>query len=445
MRAPEYDLSVTSASDPSPVAQVVERLWADLGIPPHRVVAPPHPVPLPSRLSTADLAWASVHAVRSAAGIDDELDPDRIALSYRSDRHLLLDGEAPEVWSPYSGFWRTSDGWVRTHGNYPHHAERLLRGLGLGADIDARGIATTLEHLSTSDAVDAITREGGLCVAVAREDPSVDARLRATPLVAVDRIDSPDRLPADPDPGNLPLAGVRVLDLTRVIAGPVCTRTLALLGADVLRIDPPQLAEPDWQHLDTGHGKRSARLDARSERFDALLQSADVVVLGYRPSALSRLGLSPHELVARHPGLVVAQLSAWGEDRPELAGFDSLVQAASGISWIESADGEVPGALPAQALDHSAGYLLAAAVIEVVNRRRAEGGSWILRTSLRRVAAELLGMPRHTEPETERAVDAASHVASFDVSGVTLTTVRPALPGLEFRAPHPWASDQPRW
>lgn len=238
---------------------------------------------------------------------------------------------------------------------------------------------------------------------------------------------------------------MRVLDLTRVIAGPVCTRTLALLGADVLRIDPPHLPEPAWQHLDTGHGKRSAILDARSARLQELLAEADAVVLGYRPAALDRLGLHPELLARRHPGLIVAQLSAWGTESPDRAGFDSLVQAESGISRIESAEGGRPGALPAQALDHSAGYLLAAAVTTLLRRRSREGGSRIVHTSLRRIAAELLGMPRRGDPAAEVEFDVRPHLARFDVDGSALVTARPALPGFEFRAPHPWGSDQPVW
>ena len=152
----------------------------------------------------------------------------------------------------------------------------------------------------------------------------------------------------EPGPTDAPLRGIRVLDLTRVIAGPVATRTLALLGADVLRIDPPALPEPEWQHLDSGHGKRSTLLDlaanADRETFERLLQTADVVVTGYRARALERLGLSPESLIARRPGLVVARLTAWGSSgaSADRRGFDSLVQAASGIAWIESPDGVRP-------------------------------------------------------------------------------------------------------
>lgn len=382
----------------------------------------------------------SASAFADVAGIRAPLDPARIALAYRSDRVLTIDGVSPEVWSPLSGFWRTRDGWVRTHGNYPHHARRLLDALGLIGRPEDLGAA--LLDRSSAEAVSQIAGKGGLAVVVRPEDPTRDSELRRSPLVEVTRHDSPAFRP--PHLGHR-LDGIRVLDLTRVIAGPVCTRSLALLGAEVLRIDPPDLPEPEWQHLDTGHGKRSAVLDARSPRMQELLDAADVVVLGYRPAALTRLGLDPEELVARHPGLIVAQLSAWGTDAPDRAGFDSLVQAESGIALIETPDGDRPGVLPAQALDHSAGYLLAASVVSLVTGRRLEGGSWIARTSLRRVAAELLGLPRRSDPEPEPEFDQSEHTATFEVDGHAVTTVRPIISGLEFGAPRPWGRDQPRW
>ncbi|WP_341958269.1 CoA transferase [Microbacterium sp. LWH13-1.2] len=438
---------------PSPSAALVERVFSELGLTDQKVdldVVPPHPVPLPSRLATADLAWASVCAVGLVAGIRERPDPDRISTAYRSDRVLAVDGIAPDVWSAHSGFWRSADGWVRTHGNYPHHAQRLLTGLGLDPGASGDDVREAILECTTTEAVGLITAERGLAVPVLGEDPHLDARWRSAPLLDVTRPDAVDnrgRLRSTPlaQDRGAPLAGIRILDLTRVIAGPVCTRTLALLGADVLRVDPPDLPEPEWQHLDTGHGKRTTLLEARSERFRELLAAADVVVLGYRPSSLDHLGLSASALTERYPGLVIAQLSAWGMDEPDRAGFDSLVQAASGISLIESPDGDRPGALPAQALDHSAGYLLATAVIALLERRRREGGSWTVRTSLRRVAAELLGMPRADEPEPPREVDTGAHSTTFDVAGRKVTTASAALPGLEFAAPHRWGSDQPRW
>lgn len=415
-----------------------------------RQTAAAEPVPLASSLAVGELAWASVCAVGAAVCPDEPTrpDPDQIAAAYRSDRHLLIDAAPPDVWSPLSRFWQTADGCVRTHGNYPHHAAALKRGLAVPSDASVEQVSGRLVTMTAAAACRDITAAGGLCAAVRREDPRYDAALRRRPLVETRRLaDSPARsMPSDSRAA--PLAGVRVLDLTRVIAGPVATRTLALAGADVLRLDPPELPEPPWQHLDTGHGKRSALLDAATEapRLHRLLTDADVVVLGYRPAALRRLGLSPEVLAERHPHLVVAQLSAWpGEDSPR--GFDSLVQADSGISWLESTDGSAPGALPAQALDHSAGYLLAAAIIDALRRRARSGGSRLVRTSLRRVAAELLGMPRGERPAVTAPY--AVRTQQFDVAGHLVTTVAPAVrwPGSPewFPPPRPWGEDRAEW
>lgn len=411
------------------------------------------PVPLPAHLPLGALAWDSVVTAGRAiaGGGSPSPDPRLIAAAYRSDRHLLIDGVKPEVWAPLSGFWHTADGWVRTHGNYAHHAAALLTGLGLPAGSTPYEVRARLKILTVSDAVSAITASGGLCVPVRQADPSKDDELRRHPIVDVERVGDSAPRPFPHANASHPLDSVRVLDLTRVIAGPVATRTLAFAGADVLRIDPPQRPEFAWQHLDTGHGKRTALLDIAAEaaQFERLLDAADVIVLGYRPDGMSRLGLSPRQLSERHPHLVTAQLTAWpGRHSPR--GFDSLVQAESGIAWLESPDGgETPGALPAQGLDHSAGYLLAAGIADALRRRESEGGAWSVRTSLRRIAAELLGMPRPSrhgeigDPPSDPATQ------TFEVGGQTITTVVPAVswPGSpsHFAPPRVWGCDPPSW
>lgn len=410
-------------------------------------------VPLPSRLAVAELSWSCVAVAGGALSPDGWEDPDPVlvAASYRSHDHQTVDGRRPEAFAPLSGFWRTVDGWVRTHGNYPHHAAAMLTALELPADAGAAEVGSALRRMSSHAAASAIGSAGGVCVPVRKEDPSADAALRRHPLIEVTRLAGSAPCPLPRPTAAAPLHGVRVLDLTRVIAGPVATRTLALAGADVLRIDPPQLPEIPSQHLDTGHGKRSALLDVAAEPslFDALVGAADVIVLGYRPQALSRLGLDPERLARRHPHLVVAQLSAWPGGSGS-RGFDSIVQAECGISWADSDDGTVPGALPAQALDHSAGYLVAAGVATALRRRAESGGSWLVRTSLRRVAAELLGMPRSAArtPESPEAA-AAPPMQSFDVAGVRVTTVAPAVrwPGSPrlFAPPRPWGGDVAAW
>jgi crotonobetainyl-CoA:carnitine CoA-transferase CaiB-like acyl-CoA transferase len=426
-----------------------------LGLQPAVDIAQPrHPVPLASRTAVGELAWSAVGAASLAAadiaGAQHvTLHPERIALAYASERHGSIDGEAPVAFAPLSGFFRTSDGWVRTHGNYPHHAQALRDALGIADDAGAAETAEALAGMPAGVAVQAITSRGGICSAVFHERDDVEEALHAEPLLRTTHLGVAPRRALAPLPGA-PLSGIRVLDLTRVIAGPVATRTLALFGAEVLRIDSPRLPEIAWQHLDTGHGKLSALLDladpASRRVFDDLATTADVIVLGYRPDGLARLGLSPRDLASRHPG-VVAQLSARG--MPDRRGFDSIVQAASGIAWIESRDGDTPGALPAQALDHSAGYLLAAAVMALLQRRAVEGGSWLVETSLRRIATELLGMPRTAEPAAFGRVDTAKHTQAFQVDGHTVTTVGPAAAyegGPEtYAPPRPWGADRAEW
>ncbi|HAQ59471.1 MAG TPA: carnitine dehydratase [Microbacterium sp.] len=425
-----------------------------------RYPVPEPSAPLASRLSVGALAHRSVSsASRAAARLTSAkpqlLDLSRIAVAYTSERYIRFNGESSSPWAALSGFFRTSDGWVRTHGNYPHHAEALRAGLGLRPDAGRDAVERTLAAMPAGAATHAVTARGGICIAVMPENPVADELLAADPPVRVEHLGSSPARPRTWGAAAAPLRGIRVLDLTRVIAGPVATRTLALLGADVLRIDPPHRPELPAQHADTGHGKRSAVLDLRrpADRavFDRLLIDADVVVLGYRPSGLQRLGLSPAALSARHPGLILARLSAWGFD-PSVAdrrGFDSIVQAASGIAWIESREDAVPGALPAQALDHSAGYLLAAEILTLLQRQAAEGGSWLAETSLRRIAAELLRMPRTIRPSIAEPFDPAPHLQSFAFEGGTLTTAAPAVAyegGPDaFAPPRPWGSDAPAW
>lgn len=413
----------------------------------------PDPVPLAASTDVASLAWTAVTAAEDARASlvgtrARPLDPMAVAVAYTSERWLRVDGSMPRAFAPLSGFFRAADGWVRTHANYPHHRRALLSALQLpaGADELERVRAELARRPAARIAAD-VTARGGLCVTVRPADPAVDEELRARALVETTRLaDAPAR-PVPSSDEERPLAGTRVLDLTRVIAGPVASRTLALWGADVVRIDPPHLPELPWQHLDTGHGKRSALLDlgggADRATFDALLASADVVVLGYRSDGLERRGVSAASLAPRRPGIIVLQLTAWPD--PTRRGFDSLVQADSGIAWEESQNGDRPGALPAQALDHSAGYLLAAAALELLHRRAVEGGSWLASTNLRRIAAELLGLPRPPGASTAPPIDATGHLQSFAVDGVSLTTAAPAFPGARFRAPRPWGRDRAQW
>ena len=414
------------------------------------------------------LAAAELGARR--AGLSEvpevRLDDGAVATAFVSERHLLIDGRAPVTFAPLSRFWHTADGWVRTHANYPHHRARLLGALGLPADSSVETVAAALAERPAEDVESAVYAAGGLAVALrtAKEWTTHEqgAAVAGRPLVEHERLGTAHARVLAPIGGDplLPAAGVRVLDLTRVIAGPVATRTLALLGADVLRVDAPQLPELPDQHADTGFGKRSATLDLGADRraFEELLATADVVITGYRPGALDRFGLSPEALIERRPGLVVAQLSAWGAYGPwgGRRGFDSLVQVATGIAAIEGSP-EQPGALPAQALDHGTGYLTAAAVLRALAEQMEQGHGCVVRLALARTAHWLLN-----GVERESAEGALSSLPRLPYdrpepwlaeTDSALGRLRYALPPVSFeggpvdwaRPPGHWGADSARW
>ncbi|MGW8566176.1 CoA transferase [Isoptericola sp. NPDC055881] len=412
---------------------------------------------LAATLPALDLALGSVAALCSAAGragatgalVDRGPSPARVAASFGSDRLLRLDGRPVPGFAPLSGFFRTADGWVRTHANYPHHRVRLLRLLGLPDGTDRDGLTAHLAGASAAALEDEAAAAGAIVVRVRDEAgwraSAPGAAARQGPLVRVTaRVD--DARPAALPGGPTPLAGVRVLDLTRVIAGPVATRTLATLGAEVLRVDPPVPAEIRHQHLDVGQGKRTALLDLRDpgdhERAQALLDGADVLVTGYRPGALDAFGLRPPA------GAVVARVSAWGDAGPWAGrrGFDSIVQAASGIGLLESADGDTPGALPAQALDHATGYLLAAGVVDALAARGRDGRGRDVTAALARTAAWLLDADGRDPGHPPAAAPGPDEVVSHGHQP-RVTTARPALPGVDDHpAPaRPWGTDHAAW
>ena len=388
------------------------------------------------------LAGAALHAQRGGDGGSRgspvaRLDREHVAAAFRSEAFLRVDG-APSGpgFAPLSRFWRAADGWVRTHGNYPWHRAALLRALGCAGDAegDTEPVAAAIAELGARQVEDLVTGAGGVAAAVRdeagwRAEPPGQA-VAAAPLVEAASVGG--ALPRWRPAGTLPAAGIRVLDLTRVIAGPVATRYLGALGADVLRLDPPDRPELPMQAYDGLLAKRSALLDFGTAdgrtRLDELLAGADVLVHWYRPHALDRFGLDPRTLAERHPGLVVVSLSAWGSHGPwgGRRGFDSIVQAASGIAMAESPDGERPGALPCQLLDHGTGYLCAAAALQALARQSARGGTQFRELSLARTAHWLLGLPRVTAAAPPSGEDdGQAWLTTLDSAVGPVTTVLP--------------------
>lgn len=397
------------------------------------------------------LAAAALSARRRVS-----LDAAALANAYRSEQFLQVAGRPIGAgFAPLSRFWRAADGWVRTHANYPWHRAALVAALGTAED--PAEVAAGIASLPAGEIEERVFAHGGIAAAV-RAAEAWSAHHQGTavsrlPLVGLRRADA--GAPREVPPGALPLTGVRVLDLTRVIAGPVCTRFLAALGAEVLRVDPPHRPELPLHAWDGLLGKRSALLDAATaeglEHLHRLLAGADVLVLGYRPDALTRFGLSFDALAERHPGLVVVSLSAWGAEGPwgGRRGFDSIVQAATGIALRESPDGDHPGALPCQLLDHGTGYLCAAAAVDGLRRQRLYGGTWLRELSLARTAKWLLDQPARAQAAGGTA-DSARGVLTVESAEGPVTTIAPpgALDGTHLQWPGPlraYGADRPEW
>jgi len=364
---------------------------------------------LASCFPVSELATAAIGVAGLATA--DLLNEGSSGIPVQVDRHLAaawfktslrpLGWELPAVWDPITGDYRTREGWLRLHANAPHHRERALAVLGCAnsqAAVAQAMAAWPAEALET-----AIVAAGG-CAAKLRTQAEWQAHpqgqaVRTEPLIAQEWTAVATARDWRPDPQR-PLQGIRVLDLTRILAGPIATRLLAGLGAEVLRIDPSDWDEPA-QAPEVTLGKRCARLDLRrpADRlvFEALLAEADVLVHGYRADALERLGYGRAERRALNPALIDVSLCAYGWTGPWALrrGYDSLVQlscgiAAAGRDWQQA---EQPVPLPVQALDHATGYLMAAAVIRGLTGRLREGRILGARLSLARTACLLTEHP----------------------------------------------------
>lgn len=358
-----------------------------------------------SSIAAAAAAAAAIHRRRGGPEQAARVDMRHAALEFHSEHHLRIDGGAPpSTWDSVAGTYRCGDGrTVRLHTNFPHHRAGVLRLLECDGTREAVGAALgRWDAVAFEDAAVA----AGLCVTAMRSfaewDTMPQGAANATlPAVRIERIGDAPPTPLPPLAAR-PLEGLRVLDLTRVIAGPVCGRTLAAHGAEVLHVSAAHLPSFDNLLADTGRGKRTTRLDLRTDEgrgtLRALAAGADVFLQGYRPGAVAAHGFAPSELAAFRPGIVCTSLSAYGEVGPwgGRRGFDSLVQTASGfnVAEAEAAGTEPPKPLPVQALDHASGYLLAFGTLTALLRRAEEGGSWLVRVSLAGTGAWLRGLGR---------------------------------------------------
>ena len=394
---------------------------------------------LPSRLKVQELMTAAVgSAVLAVAALDAarnqaplasvSLSAEHVAVAARSERYARRIGsDAGVQMAPLSRFWKAADGWVRLHANYPWHLRRALD--VLGCENHPGQVGQAIAGRTTADLEDSFAAAGGLAFAVRSlgewtGHPQGRA-VAAQPLVRTETGPGRGRRLS----AGRALHGIKVLDLTRVIAGPVATRTLAAWGADVLRLDAPHLPEIPAQATDTLPGKRSALLDLASPygraRLEELLAEADLLVLGYRPGALLQFGLGTEALAERWPHLSVVTLSAWGPAGPWSGrrGFDSLVQCPTGIAAIEGSSDQ-PGAMPAQALDHATGYLAAAAGVMALAASQADGRARYQQLSLARTAKWFTdtGPSRPSQPRQPGAEPLLTEVPG---GGFAVRVVRP--------------------
>lgn len=390
-------------------------------------------------IGAAGLALAEWQAARSGKSL-------HAASAVKVDRRLAslwftvsvdpIGWELPPSWDAVAGDYRTKDGWIRLHTNAPHHRAAAMAVLGVtDTEHDPADRAKVAAAVATwsADALETAVVERGGCAATMRSvaqwaahpqgravagEPLLHWHEHAQPAAAGDA--SEPHRPARPntpepvhptgraarsgphfDPAR-PLAGIRVLDLTRVLAGPIATRFLAAYGAEVLRLDPPWWKEPTHEP-DVTPGKRCARLDLSDTtgraRFEALLAQADVLVHGYRSDALTHLGFDAATRARLCPGLIDVSLDAYGWTGPwqHRRGFDSLVQMSSGIAHagMIAAGADKPVPLPMQALDHGTGYLMAAAVLRGLTTRLRSGHGAEIHASLARTAKLLVDATVH--------------------------------------------------
>ena len=389
-------------------ADIVADLWrlagADASALQHLNLIGEDPV-LPSSFRIGVVAQASIAAVGLAAaelhhraGAQRQrvsVDIRHAATEFRSEQFVTVDGKAVTLGDPLFGAYRTGDGgYVRLHMNFPHRRENVLEFLGCAPTRAA--IEKALESWEAI-AFETAAYEHG-CVVSAMRSPEEWVRhpqaaaIASVPLVQIEKIGEALPRPLPLPRGQRPLAGLRVLDLTRIIAGPVAGRALAAHGADVMRISASRLPFIDWLVKDTGRGKLSAYADMTTEDGRAalarLVGEADIVLQAYRPGALAARGFGPADAAVLRPGIVYGSLSAYGHLGPWASrrGFDSLVQTATGFNVAEAQAAGIEGSkeLPCQALDHATGYLLAFGCIVARMRQASEGGSWLVRVALAR-------------------------------------------------------------
>jgi crotonobetainyl-CoA:carnitine CoA-transferase CaiB-like acyl-CoA transferase len=346
-------------------------------------------------LGACAAAAAHLHALRTGETQSVSVDVTNAAASLISFGLQSVDGKVTRreaEGNPLVALYECGDGrWIHIHGAFPRLADPTLDVLQCAPDRDS--IAAAVKKWDAQDLEDALAerRTCGAKVRTAAEwrEHAQGVALAGVPRVELVRIG--DAPPEPLKPGARPLEGVRVLDLTRMLAGPACGRLLAEHGADVLAITGRDLPNPLPFVIDTGHGKRTAFLELHdagdAQRLRMLASKTDVFIQGYRTGAMARRGFAPEDLAALRPGIVYVSINCYGHEGPfvQRPGWEQLAQSVAGIAAVEGAE-DRPQLLPAAACDYTTGYLAALGTLAAIAKRSTEGGSWHVRASLARTA-----------------------------------------------------------
>jgi hypothetical protein len=411
-------------------------------------------------LGAVGLAVSDLWRLRSGKSQAASIDLRAAAASLRSNTYVRRNGERPVSWDPLAGHYPTRDG--RTmflHTNHPHHRAGALRIAGAKAETRealAEAVAKW-DGLAIEEAIAAGDCVGGLVRS--RDEWNAHPHgvaVAKLPLIDIVKIGEASARPLLK--GDRPLSGVRVLDLTRVLAGPTSGRVLAENGADVLHIAAPHLPYQSELLMDTGHGKRCAWVDLREpagiETLTGLVREADIFTQGYRPGTLAARGFSPERLAELRPGIVCVSICAYGHEGPWAArrGFDSIVQNVTGLTATQGTL-QKPRNMPVQANDYIAGYLAALGAMVGLARRAEQGGSWLVRVSLVQVAHWIasLGTVDASRGAAELADDELANLITESVGPFgRLNHLRPVVqlsetPAFYARPAEPLGSSPARW
>ena len=404
-------------------------------------------------LAAVGLAVSDIWKLRTGRGQDVSVDVRRATASLRSSKYMTMEGKSIAAERhPLMGVYPAKNGrWSYLHCNFPNHRAVALSVLGVEKE-DNNAVRKSVSKWDAPELEEAIIAAGGAGGMVRSMDewafhPQSTA-VGSLPLMEISKIgDSPPEALTD---GARPLSGIRVLDLTRVLAGPTCARTLAEHGADVLKITAPHLASIGSQEFDTGHGKLSAHLDLRQnqdiETLRNLIRQADIFSQGYRPGTLAGRGLSPEDLAALRPGIIYVSLSAFGRVGPWAArrGFDTVVQTVSGITARQGElfPGSEPGPqfYPVSAIDYLTGYLMAFGALLALARRVTEGGSWLVSISLAQTGRWLVGRGQVPEDELQDVPEefTSEEIASWSTfSDLSIGRVSHLAPVLQLSETYP--------